>query len=161
MKTIHDGADEIRRDIIRQTKREALYLQADAIFDGMEFPDETYIWVCEMYDNTIHVELSPNGEDKDFQPLIHKLCQKFSVKFEKQRDYDDQSLRYTAKFVAADETKVEMVVTGVVPKNCKLKETKVYLTSEQLEEERQKALDSVKLYRIERIIECVEPDEQS
>lgn len=157
MKTIRSVAGDIRRDIIRQTKREALHLEVDVIFDGFEVPDETNIWVQEIQnDNSLYVEFSPNGEDKDFQSLIHKLCQKFGVSFEKRRDWDEQALRYEAKVTLPDERLMRIIVSGVVPASCRVEETKTFLTNEEYEDAKQKALESVKLYRVERKIICAD-----
>lgn len=148
----------IKDDIANQTARLELFCEMSEIFEGIKFPEKVNIYLHRNYTDSskVYVEFSPGYEsnsDKDLQPLVHQLSQKFQIKFEKEENYDGESLRYESKLLSG-ETKLYITVSGVVPKTCQIVETEVQISDEEIELARQEALANVKTVRIDRKIVC-------
>ena len=146
---IKESIQSITRDIQRQAERLLLYQEMLEVFQGISFPQEIYTYMSKLSDGEIYVEFAPKGDNKDIRPLIHALSRKFHTKFEKEPSYDKSSLVYSARF-SHEERNFHIQVSGVVPQTCKVVETVVDLTPEEIE----RAHREVKTTRTVREIVC-------
>lgn len=143
----------------RLEKEIALYKQMEQIFADIEFPPGIHAHFFSYSDSEIYCEFRPsyNSEVKDINPLVHKLAQKFNVKFTKNPGYTGDNLEYHAK--VDSQPKLSIHVCGVVPASCHIEITEEPLTEAEILLARQKALEDVKTVRIKRKIVCQDFDE--
>jgi hypothetical protein len=151
--------NNIELDIVRQQARLELLKRIAVFFEDVEFNTEVYVYAAEYSGGGgWYCEFSPvYGEDanKDLQPLVHSICQKLNVDFTRERSYDGETIDYRAEFKSTiNDNKFVIKVGGVVPGSCRVEETTVALTDEEIKEAQQKALSEVKTERIIRKIVC-------
>lgn len=157
-----DKIAAIKAEIDSQNKKLALYRSVSKMFKGIEFPAgvNLYIHRYTYGDEPILIEFTPGWRDedvKDLRPFVHRLTRRFRVNFKKSLNYDKQSLVYEAeleRFEGEVKTKYAFRIAGVVPATCKIVETEIPLTEEEIAEARAKALEEVKTVRINRQIVC-------
>ena len=143
--------DRVRRDILSQMKRQNLLEALEVIFKDVQFPDDVYVYCYRRYDGKLHVEFSPNGDDKDFQPFVHRICQRFGCKFI--RTSYEATVSYNTEFRVSGE-EIELQVTGTVPGSCHVEEHEEEIPEDEYQENLKRAQDSVKRTKTVRKIVC-------
>lgn len=157
---IIESIEHYEHEILRSTKKVALYQFFNALFDDLEFPKCVQTWATELESNSnprYWIEFTAGWQDdaeKDFQPFIHAMAQKFNVEFKKSRNYDESALDYNATFSTADNYGIHIKVNSVVPKTCRVEETVENLSDEEIHKSRDLALSNIKTTRIVRKIVC-------
>lgn len=158
--SIEKSIARIQKDIEYQNEKLALFLEMQVLFNGIEFPEKVNIYFNRYSNGKIYAEFSPGYEDsaeKNLQPLVHAISQKFQQDFIKALGYDDESLTYSAEFDVESRGEVKRLairISGVVPKTCKIVETVRELSEEELETARAEALANIQTTKIERKIIC-------
>lgn len=153
--------NNIELDIVRQQARLNLFKRIAPLFEGVCFDTEVYVYAAAYSNNNgWYCEFSPvygEGANKDLQPLVHKIAQSLNINFVRERSYDEETIDYRAEFTVSDNTgdsKCVVKVGGVVPGSCRVEETTVQLSDEEIKEAQQKALADVKTTRTIRKIVC-------
>ena len=158
---INETIDYMLRDIQRQAKKLATYRELEVIFAGVQFPEGIHTYVYDPSysenDSEISIEFSSTGENKDIRPLVHQITRKLHAKFAKAKSYDGETLEYkTEVTIPTDfnryrgDKKLSIKISGVVPASCRVEETEVPLTPEEIAE----AHDNVRTTRIVRKLIC-------
>ncbi len=116
-----------------QSQRESinLYLHADELLEGIDLSDIGSMYVSKFQDTmylTIYLE-------KKDSKLVHKLAQKFDIKFDKKPSWDGMGLTASGKSL---DKAIEVEINNYVPATCSLVTETVELTELEIEEARRK-----------------------
>ena len=143
-------ASSLRR-IQHLSKEVAFLAQLAHTFQGVDLADVAYIGVYtpeDAYTVGGRVTLILKDTARDSR-LAHVLACKFAMKFEKEKAYWGESFNLTGETAAG----LRIEITGYLG-TCKIVETEIPLSAEELEAARERALASVKTVRIERTLKC-------
>ena len=137
---------------IQNLSRETVFLtQLAQTFHGVDLSDVAYIGVSnpeDAYNEGGRITLSLKDDAKDSK-LAHVLARKLSMKFRKEKAYWGESFNLSGE--TADGLRIE--ITGYLG-TCRIVETEIPLSAEELEAARERALANVKTSRIERTVKC-------
>jgi hypothetical protein len=133
------------KTIASYTEQVRLQLEAAEILRGIDLSDIYYWTVYRQERNSrLSISLDLSDEHKDSN-IVHKIAQRLHIKFSKEKDEYTETLTYTA-----ETDTMRIVVSGAVPKACKIIETQVPLTAAELEEARA----AVPAFRVTRELRC-------
>lgn len=144
-----DGA----RDTIKSATDDLIILsQLDRQLFGIEQLDDVSAVYAYQYKSSGQTEVTFHLKQsaKDSK-LVHKLAQRFSIKFEKSPSWDGSSLTATGKNAAW-----RFVIKGYVPQTCALIPIETPLTEEEL----QAARDAVPTVRKSFKVVCVDEEKK-
>jgi hypothetical protein len=142
---INETINSDLKTIARYTKQVGLQLEAAEILRGIDLSDIGY-WTIYRRERSsrLHISLELSDKHKDSN-IVHNIAQRLHIKFNKEKDKYAETLTYTA-----ETDMVIIVVSGAIPKTCKIVETQVPLTADELE----KARAAVPAFRMTRELRC-------